>query len=296
MMIEPYYEDTIIKNLQYPFQCHISESENGKLVINPHWHEHVEFLYYLSGVAEVYAGGESFTAKKGDLVIINAREIHYINAWEGLETRYIVLQFDPSVLHISQTVFEFKYVYPFTTSVSVYSKLFTRDELEETCIPDTIREIYDEFINKNYGFELAVQSGICSVVLWVLRRLKEKGFSVNMKHIMNDPEIKRFEELLKYVEDNYYTDITLDKASRLCNMSYYYFSRQFKKLMGRTFIEYVNYIRIREAERLLTTTDLNITQVALETGFSNSSYFIKQFKSKKGISPKKFRDSIIAEL
>jgi AraC-like DNA-binding protein len=59
--------------------------------------------------------------------------------------------------------------------------------------------------------------------------------------------------------------------------------------MGKTFTNYLNYIRITEAEKLLLTTDKSMTEIALEVGFSSSSYFIQQFRQYKDISPFQFR-------
>jgi len=75
----------------------------------------------------------------------------------------------------------------------------------------------------------------------------------------------------------------------LCNLSYSYFSRLFTKIMKRSFREYLNYIRILNAEKLLTTSELNITEIAMMVGFSTSSYFIQQFKHYKEISPKQYQ-------
>ncbi|MFR2464209.1 MAG: helix-turn-helix transcriptional regulator [Clostridia bacterium] len=63
--------------------------------------------------------------------------------------------------------------------------------------------------------------------------------------------------------------------------------------MQKTFREYLNFVRISEAEKLLLNTDLNITEIAMEVGFSSSSYFIEQFKQLKSISPKRFRQRLL---
>lgn len=94
-----------------------------------------------------------------------------------------------------------------------------------------------------------------------------------------------------HIDLNYKYDITAESAAKICNMSYSYFSRFFKTVMKKTFNEYLNFIRIVEAEKLLLTTNLNITEIAHETGFSTSSYFIQQFKRHKKISPKQFKKS-----
>jgi AraC-like DNA-binding protein len=65
--------------------------------------------------------------------------------------------------------------------------------------------------------------------------------------------------------------------------------------MGKTFTNYLNYIRITEAEKLLLTTEMTMTEIAQETGFSSSSYFIQQFKQYKNISPSQFRKKVSSE-
>ena len=84
--------------------------------------------------------------------------------------------------------------------------------------------------------------------------------------------------------------------ARLCNMSYRYFSRIFKRVMNKSFNDYLNFVRITEAEKLLTATDMNITEIAYATGFSSSSYFIKIFSKYKNVSPSRFRKRFLSEI
>ena len=137
-----------------------------------------------------------------------------------------------------------------------------------------------------------MQTGICSVMLWILRSWKNAGKQLDTEALNREKDINRFTKLLDYVDLNFHEQVSLDTAAKMCNLSYCYFSRQFKKIMGKSFTEYLNFIRIRESEKLLAASEKDITETALTTGFSNSSYFIKQFKRYKGISPKKFKDRI----
>ncbi len=291
-MQTPYFEDLKIKSPLYPFSFFITCNKNGRIKINPHWHNHIELLYFVSGQADLYVGGENFTAKAKDMVLINACEVHKIVSTGDAETRYIVLQFDPEILHISKTVFELKYVFPFTHNNSAHQKIFPAKNLKDTSVPSIIQSMYDEYDAQNYGFELAVQTGICSVMLWILRSWKNAGKQLDTEALNREKDINRFTKLLDYVDLNFHEQVSLDTAAKMCNLSYCYFSRQFKKIMGKSFTEYLNFIRIRESEKLLAASEKDITETALTTGFSNSSYFIKQFKRYKGISPKKFKDRI----
>jgi AraC-like DNA-binding protein len=292
-MKEAYFEDIQLNiSSPYPFSCAISHSRGKDFIIHPHWHYYIELLFFLSGHARIFLGGEAYGANKGDMVLINACEVHSITAEADCDTRYIVIKFDPEILYMQKAVFELKYILPFTLGKISYQKVFTGQELKDTVIPSLVQDIYEEYFRKQYGFELAVQTGICRTFLWILRNWHRKGIHFDMGWILKDADIQRFQKLFDYVNKNYHQNISVTKAAKLCNMSYSYFSRKFKEITGKTFTEYLNYVRIREAEKLLITTDMNITQIALNTGFSSTSYFIKQFRHHKNISPKRFRNEI----
>lgn len=294
-MNEPYYEKDIPSDatIKYPFLIHTQKTKRNTLAVDAHWHYYIEMLYSLSGNARVFLGGVSYDFSKGDLVLINAREVHSVFVHKQADVEYIVLRFDPEVLYTtSRSVFESKYVLPFVMSKSGHQKIFSKDQIENTPIPMSMLEIVKENSEKKYGFELAIKTHICSIFLWILRSWDNQGLSMDASKVLKENDLKMLQKVFDYLDENYQFDITANSVAKLCNLSYSYFSRQFKELMGKTFTEYLNYIRITEAEKLLLSTDMNITQVALETGFSSSSYFIQQFKHFKNVSPKQFKQSI----
>lgn len=106
--------------------------------------------------------------------------------------------------------------------------------------------------------------------------------------------IQRFNIILRpaldYIQDNFKQDIKLNEMASLCNVSISYFSRLFKKATGKHFSNYINEKRIIEARKLLETTDLSITNIAIDLGFEDSGYFSKVFKKIIGVSPSEFRN------
>lgn len=283
-------KDTL-DDLPLPISVHIQEATGAMTMASAHIHDYIEILYTLSGEYRILLNNKDYYFAAGDMVLINSNEIHnIISLSEGLN-KYIVIKFEPEILYTTtQSVFEMKYVMPFILNESTHQKVFKQKEIKNSVIPDIIRGIHKEYRDKNYGYELAVRANIFNLFLFILRRWNTQNVDLNINHDMNKDMVKRLQTVFDYVENNYQNDITsLDMAS-LCNLSYSYFSRAFKKIMKKNFKEYLNYVRISKAEKLLSTSELNITEIALSVGFSTSSYFIQQFRQYKGISPKQFKN------
>ncbi|MBR2562605.1 MAG: helix-turn-helix transcriptional regulator, partial [Eubacterium sp.] len=68
-----------------------------------------------------------------------------------------------------------------------------------------------------------------------------------------------------------------------------YLSTLFKQVTGQTFKEYLNHVRIQEAQRLLTHTDYPIMEISIACGFSDQSYFTKVFRKYTGLTPRQYR-------
>jgi len=291
--METFYEEQteLDEGILYPFSCHVQKNFGKGTIAGAHYHYYVELLYCLSGKAQVFIAGKNYDFNIGDMVLINSRDVHSIFSDEENSIEYIVIKFDPNVLYsTSTTVFESKYVFPFTLTKSTHQKVFTKDEIKDTSIPQLLREIIIEFTNKTYGFELAIRNNIGGVFLLILRNWYDKGLDLNIGTNINENTLKRLQVIFDYVDKNYMDDITAESVATASNMSYSYFSRFFKAAVGRAFSNYLNYVRITEAEKLLISTSLNITEIAMEIGFTSSSYFIQQFKRSKSISPKQFQN------
>lgn len=274
----------------YPFMAHEQEKEGKRLMVDPHYHEYIEILYCLEGSFDTVLDGKEYSFEKGDMVVINSMEMHSVCTLEEDVNRYIVVRFNPEVLYTSaHLVFEAKYVLPFTMRNANHQKVFRAEEISGTNIPLLVKSILDEYNHRDYGFELSIRTSIGEIFLWILRSWHKKGIDLGLSNTLTPDVIERLQRVFDHIDNHYNEPVSTESMAKLCGMSYSYFSRFFKKSMGRNFSEYVNSIRVSKAEHLLATTDLPITEVALEVGFSTSSYFIEQFKQVKSVTPKQFR-------
>jgi AraC-like DNA-binding protein len=272
------------------FSTHIQEAIGPQLMVRAHIHNYIEIIYALSGKYRILLNNKNYFFNEGDMALINSNEIHNIFSLSEGCNRYIVIKFEPEMLYTTaQSVFEMKYVMPFILNESTHQKIFLKNEIEKTVIPGLVHGISKEFSDKRYGYELAVRANIYNLFLFILRRWNEQNVDLNIDEEINKDMVRRIQPVFDYIEENYQEDITALQMAQRCNMSYSYFSRLFTKIMKRNFREYLNYVRITKSERLLTSSELNITEIAMQVGFSTSSYYIQQFKLYKDISPKQYQ-------
>lgn len=96
---------------------------------------------------------------------------------------------------------------------------------------------------------------------------------------------------LRYVEENYNKKILIEEVAKYTCVSKYYFEHIFKKEMGITFIEYLNYFRISRAKKMMLCSR-DITSVCFDVGYNNLSHFYKNFKKFTGTTPKSYIESL----
>ncbi|MBO9613258.1 MAG: helix-turn-helix domain-containing protein [Dyadobacter sp.] len=105
----------------------------------------------------------------------------------------------------------------------------------------------------------------------------------------------RVPKLMHFIQQNFKEDITLRQAASVAGLQIHSFCRFFKTLTNRTFSDFLNEVRIGFACKLLQQSDLPVTQIALECGYTNISYFNRCFKKINKMSPKTYRSASVAK-
>lgn len=103
------------------------------------------------------------------------------------------------------------------------------------------------------------------------------------------------EKTVNYVNRNYMYDVTLNGLCEKFSCSRSYMSHNFKKYTGKTFREYINFLRLKTARSLLCNSHLTVTETAISVGFSDPNYFSNVFKTEYGLSPREYRKKCIGE-
>lgn len=260
----------------------------SNLLTNWHYHRELELLLVESGSMEVYIEEERIDLHQGDLAIIGTHQLHRDRIC-GEVVDYIVLQFDIEQFFDHSTMPYMRYFSETKNPLSKANYIFRENEAVRDEIADCVREILQEATRKESGYELAVNLLIKKILLLLLRGDNRKVLAEQ-----EDFERIRLKPVLVYVEQHLTDRIQVEEVCKLANMSYYYFVKYFKKSMGLSFTEYVNYRKIKWAERILLTKDLSISEVGDRIGMPNMAHFYKMFKKYNDCSPKEFQKRMLA--
>ena len=125
--------------------------------------------------------------------------------------------------------------------------------------------------------------------LWdrIRKEYQEGG---NMTDVEMDEERYAQKRMVSYIFQNYADPLTLDEIARSGNLSRSKCCRVFKKYVRQSPMEFVNSYRLECSERLLATTDLEVTEIGISCGFNHLSYFSKLFREKYGCTPRNYRN------
>jgi len=114
------------------------------------------------------------------------------------------------------------------------------------------------------------------------------------KRIGNSRTVKSeslIEKAEAFINRNYMKELSLDDISRYCNISSYYFSKLFKQETGENYVEYLNRVRIENAKKMLSDSDVSIKEICYSVGFSDPNYFSRAFKKYEGVTPSEFKET-----
>jgi len=280
------YED-IRKRSNELFCCAVLNQNTGNC--KAHYHEYLEILYVVSSSLSVTVNKHEYEVNSGDMLILIPGDVHSMTTRKGC--RYICLQSDTDFLFSSAlTNSDLHYIMPYTLANNTQARLFKASVIDSTTIPKRLYDIVAEYSERKNFYKLAIRGSLSEIALYVFRHWDSltdaEGANKNRPHYP-----AKLEEAIKYIDLHYAEDLTAEQLAAVSKMSYSYFSRFFKSSMGQSFSEYLNYTRIKNAEKLLLRNELTVSDVAEAVGFSNTSYFIAQFKKQLHITPKKYKNN-----
>lgn len=280
---------------EYGIEFFLQKATSQGVLARAHVHPAIEFIYVSRGAFEIGVDSEQFTANVGDLVLLRANAVHTTRLVGAPEGEYFVLKINPSLLfQMFQGKDSTEFVIPFIQKSPLDRSHFSSDEIrgETKAILDAMIE---ELHCPDRLFFSVERSYAARLLVSLLRTLIEPRSPLREGGEISEKSVALIHESVKYINENYAADITPADCAANIHLSYSYFAKLFRAVMGKTFKEYLTGVRLAKAHNVLLSTFIPITDVAAACGYSNLSYFISEYKKVYGKTPRDTRKTVKAK-
>ncbi len=249
-----------------------------------HYHDEMEFIPIFKGALTCTVDGKEYIAHAGEVIFINSGIPHETFAAAG-EHQSGLIQFrlrDFMEREIERVIrYSLKYRSLIGAPVHVI-----RDETFFA----TVCDLLDECAEEQKGYEMFARAAIYRI----LGMLYRGEYLSDGLELYRRKEVQKLLPALTYINDNYADELTLSSVSAHLGFNESYFCRIFKSGTGATFTEYLNFVRVCKAEKLLSETQDSIFEIATAVGISSLSYFNRIFRKYHNCSPTTYRNALYA--
>lgn len=148
-----------------------------------------------------------------------------------------------------------------------------------------------QLFKDDLSIRLSEEAGnsMVDMIRW-LNHFLEQTYEIEEK---NSQAMTLVEKINVYIHQHYAEEIDRNQLAEIFFLSPEYLAKQYKKKTGENLIDYINNYRIEQAKELLRTTDLKISEVSVQVGFNNFSYFSTLFKKITGETPKNYKSTCL---
>lgn len=274
----------------FPFAVYtLNYSEGAQQILPLHWHEEIEFIYIRHGSAVFSVNHIEYPVQSGDCLIINSGELHsgYARSPEPCAYSSIVFKLSwLSALHPDRC--QTAYLNPLLRGDSLFPPFVDVHSQELRHLRSEIKELIKEYTEQTEGFELLLKGRLYKFLVGIRPYLipRQQYFQ---SHIAHTRKWKNVTRVLEYIDANYKHPLTLEELAEVGSMTPSHLCRLFKQLTGSRPIEYINMLRINNAAMMIQTDSCSIIEAAMENGYQHLSYFSKQFRKYKQMTPSAYK-------
>ncbi len=247
-----------------------------------HYHPEYELTFIVQGQGKRFVGDHVANFEAGDLVLLGSNLPHFwrsdINPKNNEELHEaVVIQFSTAfVNHILNNLPECKSI------IALLNTAKAGIQFPETLAPFIWKVFETEGVTRLLALiSVLEQLSICEDY----ELLASEGFSIKP----DETENERMRKILEFTLENYKEDISLDTIAEIANLTVPSFCRYFKSRTRKTYVYFLNEIRLSNARKMLMDNQLDISQISIECGFQNLSHFHRIFKTQTGVTPLVYR-------
>lgn len=292
MKFRPIVVDSAMQELtehgteEFPMSMDKQQVENEDCSRIPHWHYEIQISVVTRGSVKFRTPVGEFVLREGEGIFINRGILHEIVPMENTGSVYICANFKPELIYgQSSSVIRRDYVDPLIFNYNLQAiPLQTEPWHRDVCA--LVLELGQINDAQKYGYELEMQIRLCRIWHLLLVHNREE---LEKATVITFSDKQRMKTLQNFIHKNYMEKLTLAEIAQAARVSRSECCRVFKRVQHTTPMHYLMHYRIVQSIKMLTCTELNISEIAQQAGFSSSSYYTECFKSKMHCTPMEYR-------
>ncbi|MFB6455277.1 AraC family transcriptional regulator [Chitinophaga sp. Hz27] len=245
-----------------------------------------ELIYVMHGTGVQFVNNHQFNYRKGNLFLLTPQDVYSFDIDQ--KTNFFFLRFNESYVREKtgkdqDTVTHVAYI---LQNASHRPGCILKNKTDKPLIASLINAIMDEHARQQIYFT-RISEQIISTILTVVARNIALKLPKNIKENTGEPIL----EILNYIQLNIFDPKKLhtEKLSHHFNISTNYLGRYFKKQTGETLQRYITHYKIRLVETRLLHSDMRMSEIAYELGFTDESHLNRIFKKYYGVNPSEFK-------
>lgn len=257
-------------------QYRLSSDDKLLPTLRPKGRLDYQLIYIASGVAHFYFGADQkeTIVSAGTFILFQPKEYQKYTYYGSEHTEAFWIHFSghsvKKILKSCGIPLDKKLLFPETHALYA----------------DTFKQIINEINQKDSGYEMMIELLFKRLLLLISRNCKSD------KDHKESFAMKEAELAMKYFQEHYHENISIEEYAASRGMSISWFIRIFKEYASCTPLQYILSRRIINAQTLLESTDYSINEISNIVGYDNQLYFSRLFTKQKGMSPQKYRNAI----
>lgn len=266
----------------------------GEHVIDCHWHEEAEIFYCTQGETLFQVDTDYFPVRAGEAVFIDGGDIHAAHPLGDAGCSFSSFVFNTNFLASAHyDAVQENMILPFQERKVTFPRHINANDEGGAQLLGHITAMINSYNAQRAGYEGAIKGHL----YLMLSEIVDSNIACNrtINNRLQSSKIERLKTVILYIQQNYSSQVRLSQLAALIPMSEGQFCRFFKSMTRQTPMDYINSYRIRQATDLLRDPERKISDVALEVGYDNISYFIRVFRKTMNCSPSEFRKTMLLE-
>ncbi|BFT69955.1 helix-turn-helix domain-containing protein [Paenibacillus sp. P36] len=256
---------------------------NGSFERTQHMHDMYELYYLYEGERMYFIRDRSYLILPGDLVLINRRELHATSDSDKLGHARVVINFSDHFLE------SMKSDAPFLLDAFTHAAPVLRLDLPtRRFVEDILGKMIHEAKEPQLGQTFALRHFLIELLLFTTRFIRQHPVT-SPEHV--SPLHRKISTIVRYINTHFAEILRLEELAERFEISPAYLSRMFKEITGFSLVEYINLVRVQEAQRLLTESKMKVIMIAEQVGFGSLVQFGRVFRQITKTTPLRYRQS-----